>query len=91
MATRTQIFREILREYDSLRTKKAAELRERKAVLFERLPRLAEIEQEMALLGTKTARMVLQGKVDAKDMMEQLKIGQKVLEEERCRILDAHN
>ncbi len=91
MATRTQIFREILREYDSLRTKKAGELRERKAVLFERLPRLAEIEQEMALLGTKTARMVLQGEVEAKDIVEQLKMGQKVLEEERSQILAVHN
>lgn len=91
MATRTQIFREILREYDSLRTKKAAELRERKKVLFERVPRLAEIEQEMALLGTKTARLVLQGETDAVTLMNSLKNGQKELEAERKEILSANN
>ncbi|MDD3393888.1 MAG: AAA family ATPase [Clostridia bacterium] len=91
MATRTQIFREILREYDSLRTEKASELRERKAMIFGRLPRLAEIEREMSLLGTKTARMVLQGTIDTKDIMEQLKEGQKILECERGEILAAHH
>ena len=30
MATKTQIYKEVLREYDALRTRKAAELRERK-------------------------------------------------------------
>ena len=91
MATRTQIFREILREYDSLRTKKAAELRERKTVLFERVPRLAEIEQEMALLGTKTARLVLLGETDALTLVNTLKEGQKALETERGEILSSSN
>ena len=90
MATRTQIFREILREYDSLRTQKAAELRDRKTALYERLPRLEEIERELALLGTKTARMVLQGTVDPKQIMERLKEEQKVLERERLEILSAN-
>lgn len=87
MATRTKIFREILREYDGLRTQKAAELRERKAMLYDRLPRLEEIEREMALLGTKTARMVLQGTLDPQMVVEQLKTEQKVLEQERLAIL----
>lgn len=91
MATRTQIFREILREYDGLRTQKAAELRERKAMLYERLPRLEEIERELALLGTKTARMVLKGAVDSKQIMEQLKNEQRVLEGERLEILTANH
>ncbi|MFV0313761.1 MAG: ATP-binding protein [Anaerotignum sp.] len=87
MATRTQLFREILREYDAVRTQKAAELRQRKAEAYQKLPRLAEIEQELALLGTKTARMVLQGKVDPKEVMQQLKKEQNALEEERLEIL----
>ena len=91
MATRTQIFREILREYDSLRTQKAAELRERKAMLFDRLPRLEEIERELSLLGTKTARMVLKGTVNPKEMIEQLKKEQKILEQERLEILSANH
>ncbi|WMI81457.1 ATP-binding protein [Anaerotignum sp. MB30-C6] len=87
MATRTQIFREILREYDGIRTQKAAELRDRKAELYERLPRLEEIERELALLGTKTARMVLQGNMNPEEIVEQLKSQQKILEQERLEIL----
>ena len=90
MATRTQIFREILREYDGLRTQKAAELRERRTAVYEKLPRLADIERELALLGTKTARLVLQGLADPKDVLEQLKREQKILEQERLKILEAN-
>ncbi|MDD4844456.1 MAG: ATP-binding protein [Anaerotignum sp.] len=90
MATRTQIFRGILREYDGLRTQKAAELRERRTALYEKLPRLAEIEGELALLGTKTARLVLQGLVDPKEVLEELKREQKILEQERIEIFEAN-
>ncbi|WP_304507086.1 ATP-binding protein [Anaerotignum sp.] len=91
MATRTQIFREILREYDGLRTEKVAELRERKAMLYARLPRLEEIEREMSLLGTKTARLVLGGTADPQEMIDQLKKEQKILEQERSEILAANH
>ena len=59
MATRTQIYREIQREYDALRTRKAAELRERKEKIYQELPRLRQIEQELSLLGVSAAKMVL--------------------------------
>ena len=59
MATKTQIYKEVLREYDALRTQKTAELRERKESLYMRFPRLAEIEQELSMLGVSTAKMVL--------------------------------
>ena len=59
MATRTQIYKEVLREYDALRTQKAAELRERKEAIYMKLPRLEEIERELSLLGVSTAKLVL--------------------------------
>ena len=59
MATRTQIYKEVLREYDALRTRKAAELRERREAIYMKLPRLEEIERELSLLGASTAKMVL--------------------------------
>ena len=55
MATKTQIYKEVLREYDALRTRKAAELRERKESLYARFPRLAEIEETLSMVGVSTA------------------------------------
>ena len=59
MATKTQIYKEVLREYDALRTQKAAELRERREAIYMKLPRLEEIERELSLLGVSTAKLVL--------------------------------
>lgn len=87
MATRTQIYREIQREYDALRTQKAGELRERKEKIYTELPRLREIEQELSKLGIAAARMVLKGSVDVEEAVAQLQKEQKVLEEERRALL----
>ena len=56
MATKTQIYKEVLREYDALRTRKAAELRERKESLYARFPRLAEIEETLSMVGVSTGK-----------------------------------
>lgn len=87
MATRTQIYREVQREYDALRTQKAAELRERKEKLYQKLPRLEEIEQKLSLLGVSAAKMVLKKPADMEKVVEELKQEQQHLEEERKAIL----
>lgn len=87
MATRTQIYREVLREYDALRTRKTAELRERKESLYGRFPRLAEIEQELSLLGVSTAKLVLLSPDAQEAAVAEMKRKQQDLEEERMGIL----
>ena len=87
MATRTQIYREVQREYDALRTQKAAELRERKAKLYQELPRLEEIERELSLLGVSAAKLVLKKPADVEQTVAQLKQEQQLLEEERMELL----
>lgn len=89
MATRTQIYREIQREYDAVRTQKAAELRQRKESLYSRFPRLAEIEDALSLLGVSTAKAVLDAPERIAATMEALKERQKALTEERLEILSA--
>lgn len=89
MATRAQIYREILREYDAVRTQKAAELRQRKQSLYGRFPRLAEIEDALSLLGVSTAKAVLDAPERIAATMEELKGRQKALTEERLEILAA--
>lgn len=90
LATRAQIYREVQREYDALRTRKAAELRQRKAEIYEKLPRLTEIERELSLLGTSTAKLVLQQPENLEAAMEQLKQKQQDLEEEKLGLLAKH-
>ena len=90
MASRTQIYRELLREYDALRTQKAAELRRRREDLYERLPRLAEIEQELSLFGVSAAKLVLQRPDDVEGALLEWKRRQNALEAERLAILAKH-
>lgn len=87
MATRTQIYKEVLREYDALRTQKAAELRERRERLYTKLPRLEEIEQELALLGASTAKMVLLQPEARETALAELKEKQKTLQAERAELM----
>lgn len=87
MATRTQIYKEVLREYDALRTQKAAELRERRERLYAKLPRLAEIEQELALLGASTAKLVLLQPEARETALAELKEKQKTLQAERAELM----
>ncbi|MGN1230874.1 MAG: hypothetical protein ACI4TP_03155, partial [Anaerotignum sp.] len=87
MATRTQIYREVLREYDALRTQKAAELRERKESLYTRFPRLAEIEQELSLLGVSTAKLVLLSPDAMEAAVAEMRQKQRDLEDERMGIM----
>lgn len=91
MATRTQIYREVLREYDALRTQKAAELRERKESLYQRFPRLAEIERELSLLGVSTAKLVLLSPGEMEQAVAGLKEKQHALEQERRDLLLQNN
>lgn len=89
MATRTQIYREILREYDALRTRKAAELRQRKESLYGRFPRLAEIEGALSVLGVSAAKAALGAPEDIEATLEGLKGRQRELLAERQEILVA--
>ena len=87
MATKTQIYKEVLREYDALRTQKTAELRERKESLYMRFSRLAEIEQELSMLGVSTAKMVLLSPDAMETAVAEMKQKQQDLEDERMGIL----
>ena len=89
MATKTQIYREVLREYDALRTQKVTELRQRKESLYARLPRLAEIEDALSLLGVSMAKAALGEPGRIEDVLQELKERQQRLMAERLEILTA--
>ena len=90
MATRTQIYKEVLREYDALRTQKAAELRERRETLYQKFPRLEEIERELSLLGVSTAKLVLMQPESREVALAELREKQEALKAERSALLAKH-
>ncbi len=87
MATRTQIYKEVLREYDALRTQKAAELRERREAIYTKIPRLEAIERELSLLGVSTAKLVLMQPESREAALAELQEKQAELKAERDRLL----
>ena len=87
MATKTQIYKEVLREYDRIRTQKAAEQRRKKAFAYERAPRLEEIEQELSLLGVQAAKAVLLQTNQMTDVVATLREKQQVLLQEKKQLL----
>lgn len=91
MATKAQIYKEVLREYDALRTQKAAELRERKESLCTRFPRLAEIEKELSLIGVSVAKLVLSHPEEREAALAEMQQRQKALQAERRELLAKNN
>ena len=87
MATKTQIYKEVLREYDALRTLKAAELRERREALYAKLPRLEEIERELSILGVSTAKLVLMQPESREVALVELQEKQEALKTERDALM----
>ena len=89
MATRTQIYKEILREYDALRTEQAAKLRQRKEEIYRRLPRVREIDETLSMLGVQTAKLVLLKPGDMQDALVEMRAKQKELQTERRMLLES--
>ena len=89
MATRTQIYKEILREYDALWTDQAAKLRQRKERVYLRLPRVREIEEALSMLGVQTAKLVLLKPGDMQDALVEMRAKQKELQTERRMLLES--
>ena len=86
MASKTQLYREILREYDSIQAKKAAEQRERTQALYEIAPRLKEIEEERSMIGISAAKAVLMTPEHQEEFLSRLKEKQQELNTEQAAI-----
>ena len=89
MTTRTQIYREVLREYEQLRAQEEADLRERKETLYQMVPRLRQIEQELSLTGVESAKAVLLEPAQAQEHLLALQEKGKVLHAERNTLLQS--
>lgn len=89
-ALRAQIYKEVDRECEALRTRKESERRNRKEAIYAQLPRLAEIERELYLLGTSTMRCVIENPGRSEAMLRELQEKQQNLLTERKTLLERH-
>ncbi len=83
MAGKAQIYKEIHRAYDALRTEKAAQLRSRRQAVYQRLPRIKQIDEDLAFLGIQAAKLVLQKPSEIARATERLKQRQEALQQEK--------
>jgi len=62
------VFRDVMRAYEADRDRNAALLRERKEEVYTKIPRLREIDIEIAEAGIKAARQILDGNDTIKEL-----------------------
>lgn len=87
MSGKTEIYKEVLRDYERLRSQKSAELREKQTQLYKKFPRLADIEREMNITGVRLARLILEQPVDYIQKAERLRKHTAELKTEKLEIL----
>jgi DNA replication protein DnaC len=79
--------KDIMKEYEQLREKHRQELEHRKAVLYAKIPRLQEIEEELVRLSIDITRAILKKEGDTAELLELLHKRQMDLQIERVELL----
>ena len=82
----SQMFKEVLRDLERQRLQEQKTLAGRQAFLYEKLPRVKEIDDEMAAIGLELAKMVLKREADAATA-EAMRAKSEKLADERAKIL----
>lgn len=85
--TKTEIYKKIDREYEKMRAAAFYEQRQRQELLYEKIPRIKEIEEEISLTGVKVAKAMLKNPTDSVRLMSALKENLKQLKTEKKEIL----
>ena len=87
MPSKSALYKEILRHYDDIRTAAAAKLRQKREELYNRLPRIEEIDNQISMAGIKMAKAVLNSPSEAVDIALSLKENLKELTKEKEELL----
>lgn len=82
---------QIAKEYEELRQKHKHEQEGRKKSLYERMPRLLQIETEMTQIGISLAKAVLNNIASYKELLEELQKKQLDLKIEKAELLSANS
>ncbi len=91
MATKTVLYKEAMRELDKIKTINESEYRERKERVYEKFPRLQEIDHELSLQATNSMRLILSSNTNPEEAMEHLRAAQLRLQQEKDEILEKNN
>lgn len=78
---------EIMAYYELLRNRETAEADQRRAEVYERVPRIKEIEDEEQKLTTDLSKVILSGAVDRKEQTERIKKAMDELNMEKALLL----
>ena len=78
---------DVLRRYEQLRTRAERDARARREEVFAKVPRIREINDEKADLGSKLTQITISGGSDKLQKIEQLQAAARALDEERDRLL----
>lgn len=78
---------EIARYYEALRSKNEAEAEERRRAVYDAVPRIKEIEDELIDISSQMSKIIISDSVDRKSLMEQLKRRMDSLNTEKAFLL----
>lgn len=86
-----QYIRDILREYDRLRQQSEDLKRQRKEEIYRRVPRIKEIDQEIARLGLLLSKSIIESPEKSQQLMERISKEMESLKEDRAMLLTENN
>lgn len=87
MATKSELYKTVMRQYEQIRTQKQHELQKNRNEIYTACPRLQEIENEIALAGVHIARMVLQKPENKEILLKKLQKSHIQLQKEKKELL----
>lgn len=82
---------EILKEYEKTRDLKLKELNYRKEMVYEHVPKIKAIEEELAITGIKASRLILSNPSEAERLLAELKHETNRLQKEKAFLLTENN
>ncbi len=86
-----QYIRDILREYDRLRQQSEDLKRQRKEEIYRRVPRIKEIDQEIARLGLLLSKSIIESPEKSQELMARISKEMESLKEDRAMLLTENN
>lgn len=86
MPDRSEIYKQVLKYYDSLRTNEQSHIRQKREEVYAACPRVRQIENEISIMGITAAKNAIISKTPAKDIME-LKNKMDSLKAEKIQIM----
>lgn len=85
------IISRVMNHYEELRVKHAAEAEERRREVYEKIPRVREIEEETRNIGLQISKVMLSGEADVKSRIKAMKGRVDRLNEEKAYLMTENN